>query len=330
MIQTKNPNRLVLGACLPWVKKQRIKELGKAAGVHPSLMEGLDIISVLKQYPLTQRLKATSSIEREIKVLISKARFKNPLPDEWVESNQNALVIGGGIAGITAALSIADCGFHVDLVEKEDFFGGNLLWMEKSIDGLDIKDYLSERLKQLESHEQITLHKNTRVEGTARRPGEFASVLIKDEEKETVFHGVTILATGGSQAPIKLNGKDPQQNELTQKEFEIAVQNHTIDPEKLESVVMVQCSGTRDEKANYCSRVCCIRALKIALFLKEKNPDIQVYILYRDMMSYGFFEEYYTKAKNLGVLFFQYDPANKPITQVQDDRCIVKTRDLLL
>jgi len=92
---------------------------------------------------------------------------------------------------------------------------------------------------------------------------------------------------------------------------------------------MIQCSGTREEKRNYCSRVCCIRALKNALFLKDKNSDIQVYILYRDMMSYGFYEEYYTEAKNRGVIFFQYDSANKPVTQIQEDKVLVKTRDLL-
>ncbi|MCD4719294.1 MAG: 4Fe-4S dicluster domain-containing protein [Desulfobacula sp.] len=93
---------------------------------------------------------------------------------------------------------------------------------------------------------------------------------------------------------------------------------------------MIQCSGTRDEKRNYCSRVCCIRALKNALFLKSQNPDIQVYILYRDMMSYGFYEEYYTEAKNKGVIFFQYDSADKPVTQLQEDKVLVRTRDLLL
>jgi len=339
IIQTKNPNRLVLGACLPCIQKKWIKELGKASKLHPSLIEGLDMISILKQYP--KSFEATQSIERELKILISKARFKNPLPDEWVDSNQDTMVIGGGIAGITAALSLADCGFHVDLVEKQEILGGNLLWMDKTIDDLNIKEYLAKKCKQLGTHEQITIHTKTRVESVFKSPGEFATVLIKDDEqKQTIFHGVTILATGGNQAPLKsdrkelnkeeLNKEDLPQIELTQKEFEIAVQNQMIDPEQLKSVVMIQCSGTREEKQNYCSRVCCIRALKNALFLKEKNPDVQVYIFYRDMMSYGFFEEYYTRAKSLGVIFFQYDPVNKPVIKVQKDLCIVKAWDLLL
>jgi len=151
-----------------------------------------------------------------------------------------------------------------------------------------------------------------------------------DEPGETLRHGVTLLATGGSQAPLELGGNDASKKVVTQKEFEIAVYNHEIDPEKLNTVVMIQCSGTRDEKRNYCSRVCCVRALKNALFLKETNPDIQVYILYRDMMSYGFYEEYYTEAKKKGVIFFQYDAANKPVTQIQEDAVLVKTYDLLL
>ena len=331
MIQKTNPNRLILGACLPCIQKQKLKELSKESGLHSSLVETLDIISILKQYPDSQIPKTTQRIERELKALISKARFKNPVPGERLESNQNALVIGGGIAGITAALSIADCGYHVDLVEKDDAIGGNLLWMDKTVDNLDIQAYLDEKVKELESHNQVTIHKKTKTESTAQNPGEFLTFLKKDgEPDETILHGVTILATGGSQAPLMKDNEDPQQKELTQKEFEMGVQDHKIDPEKLETVVMIQCSGTRDEKRNYCSRVCCIRALKNALFLKDKNSDIQVYILYRDMMSYGFYEEYYTEAKNRGVIFFQYDSANKPVTQIQEDKVLVKTRDLLL
>ena len=331
VIKKTNPNRLVLGACLPCIQKQKMNALKKASGLHPALVETLDIISGLKQYPDSKILKADQWIERELKALISKARFKNPVPDERLESNQNALVIGGGIAGITAALSIADCGYHVDLVEKTDILGGNLTWMDKTVNGLDIQAYMGEKLKQVESHSQVTVRKKTRVKNVAQHPGEFVTILKKDEgEEETILHGVIVLATGGSQAPLEPGRDDLHPNELTQKEFEIAVQDHTIDPEKLKTVVMIQCSGTRDEKKNYCSRVCCIRALKNALFLKEKNPDIQVCILYRDMMSYGFYETYFFEAKNKGVLFFQYDPENKPVTETHQGKILVKTRDILL
>nr|MDA3789201.1 response regulator [Desulfobacula sp.] len=331
MILTRKPNRLVLGACLPCIQKQRIKELGKASGLHPNLVEILDIMAIVNQYPDSQVDPLIRRMIRQLKILISKARFKNPVPDKQLESNQNALVIGGGIAGITAALSIADSGYHVDLVEKNDTIGGNLLWMNKTVDDLDIQAFLGEKIKQLESHEHIRVHKKAGVETSEKRPGEFATIIKKEEEsQETIFHGVTILATGGSQAKLELSEDAEHSRELTQKDFEMTVQDHKIDPEKLETVVMIQCSGTRDEKQNYCSRVCCIRALNNALFLKEKNPDIQIYILYRDMMSYGFYEEYYTRAKNLGVIFFQYDPANKPVTQMQDGSVLIKIHDLLL
>lgn len=331
MIQTKKPNRLVIGACLPGIRKQKIKELGKAAGLHPGLVETLDIVSIANQTPDFKIESATRRIIRELKILISKARYKNPVPEEHIVSNQNAMVIGGGIAGITAALSIADAGYHVDLVEKNNTLGGNLLWMDKTIDNLDIQAFLDEKIQQLESHEQITVYKGASVKTSENRPGEFATVLAKGNgQTQLIFHGVTILATGGSQAKLELEKENDNPREMTQKAFETAIQDHTIAPEKLETVVMVQCSGTRDEKRNYCSRVCCIRALKTALFLKEKNPDVQVYILYRDMMSYGFYEEYYTFAKNLGVIFFQYDPAGKPVIQADENKVIVKAHELLL
>jgi heterodisulfide reductase subunit A len=249
---------------------------------------------------------------------------------ERIRSNQRALVIGGGIAGITSALSIADCGYDVDLIEHTDALGGNLVWMDKTVDGLDIQDYLSSKIQQIESHERVRVHKNSQIVHADRFPGEFASVVkTQDAPEQTIFHGVTILATGASQAPLD-RADDTGQIMVTQKDFETGVQAGRIDPEKLTTVVMIQCSGTREKSRNYCSRVCCIRALKNAVFLKETNPDIQVYILYRDMMSYGFFETYYIQAKNLGVIFFQYDSQTKPVTQIQDKGCLVKTRDLLL
>jgi heterodisulfide reductase subunit A len=331
LVTERKPNRLVIGACLPGIKNHRIKAFAAAAGFPASLVETLDMLSVVSQYPDPQGDQVTRRITRELTALISKARFNSPLPGEPIVSNQNAVVIGGGIAGMTAALSIADCGFHVDLIEKSDSLGGNLLWMDKTIDNSDIPSFLEDQVKRIEAHDHIMIHPKTQIETSENRPGEFATVLIKEnEDPQTVYHGVTILATGGSQAPLELSGEENPLGEMTQKAFETGVQTKTIDPEKLETVVMIQCSGTRDEKRNYCSRVCCIRALKNALFLKEKNPDIQVYILYRDMMSYGFYEEYYTRAKNLGVIFFQYDPEDRPVTQVQDGKVLVKTRDLLL
>jgi heterodisulfide reductase subunit A len=331
MIKKTNANRLVLGACLPCAKRQRIMDLAKASGLHSNLVETMDMMFILKQSQDLDMLKTTREIKRGLTTLISKARFKNPVPDEQVSSNQNALVIGGGIAGITTALSIADCGYHVDLVEKQDTLGGNLLWMDRSVDDLDIKAYLGEQVKQLESKPRVTIHKNTMVKATTNSPGQFVTVLKKsDGTEQAIVHGVTILATGGHAAPLAVKGEDTLGKEFNQNEFEIAVQDKTIDPEQLNTVVMIQCSGTRNEKRNYCSRVCCIRALKNALFLKEKNPNVKVYVLYRDMMSYGFFEEYYIRAKNKGVLFFQYDPTDIPTTQVQDGKMLVKTRDLLL
>lgn len=330
-IKTASPNRLVLGACLPCIRKQKIKALEKETGLHSHLVETSDIFSILNQVPSSQASRANQHIERELKILISKARFTNPLPARHLEHHQTALVIGGGIAGITAALSIADCGFHVDLVEKEAKMGGNLLWMDQTLDNDDVQDFLRKKVKQLESHPHIKLHIKTEINHAEQQPGKFTTVLKKeDESQKTIIHGVTVIATGGTQSPLEPVSDDLGHKVFTQKEFGMAIQTHEIDPENLKSVVMIQCSGTRDEKQNYCSRVCCIRALKNALFLKKNNPDSQIYILYRDMMSYGFFETDYTRAKNLGVVFFQYDPENKPVTRMTDGRCIVRTRDLLL
>ncbi len=336
LIKKTGINRLILGACPAGINQNAVREIATEIGLDSDLVEVLDMVAIVKPYLVkpyseTQAQKATQAVERGLKTLVSRARFKNPVVAERVRSNQSTLVIGGGIAGITSALSIADCGYHVDLVEQSDALGGNLLWMDKTVDGLDIQEYLSAKIQELESHDRVRVHKNSEIVDVERFPGEFASVVkTGDQPEQTIFHGVTILATGASQASLDSAGDGAGQIMVTQKDFETGVQAGRIDPEQLNTVVMIQCSGTREGSRNYCSRVCCIRALKNAVFLKETNPDIQVYILYRDMMSYGFFETYYIQAKNLGVVFFQYDAQNKPMTRIQDDGCLVKTRDLLL
>ena len=135
---------------------------------------------------------------------------------------------------------------------------------------------------------------------------------------QTLSHGIAILATGGTEASTTSYGHGTSEAILTQKELEGKLKEQSIDPKALKSVVMIQCVDSREEPRNYCSRVCCGNALKQALYLKEQNSDIAVYVLYRDMMSYGFTETYYTQARKAGVLFIQYDKENKPEVETED------------
>jgi heterodisulfide reductase subunit A len=214
---------------------------------------------------------------------------------------------------MTAALAIADHGYPVALADKSVELGGNLKWLQSTVEGHDPQAVLNETLQRVQSHPNIDIHLETRVVSTWGQVGNFQTTLEHaDGSLLSVAHGATILATGGVEASTDLYGYGAHPAIVTQKEFEQKVYRDRIDPGELSSVVMIQCVGSREEPRNYCSRVCCISSLKHALHLKEANPDLAITILYRDMMAYGFSESYYTQARQAGVIFIPYEVAAKP------------------
>jgi heterodisulfide reductase subunit A len=217
---------------------------------------------------------------------------------------------------MTAALSIADHGFEVDLVEQTAQLGGNLTWVKRSLEGYTTDSLLEENCTRVEKHPGIRLHKQSRVVHTIGEVGNFHTTIEGPENTvHSLKHGVTVLATGGSEASTTSYGYGTSPAIITQKELEQKLSDNSIDPQKLNSVVMIQCVDSREGPRNYCSRVCCANALKQALYLKESNPAIAIYILYRDLMAYGFSETYYTQARKADVIFIQYDVDQKPTVQ---------------
>jgi len=179
---------------------------------------------------------------------------------------------------------------------------------------------LDETLLKVEKHPMIQVHTQIRVTGSYGQVGRFYTT-IEDIEgvTNTLEHGVAILATGGTEAATTSYGYGSSEAIVTQMELEMKLSEDKIDPGQLESVVMIQCVDSRKEPRNYCSRICCATALKHALNLKEQNPDISIYIFYRDIMTYGFAEAYYTKARKAGIIFIQYDVDEKPqVNTVQE------------
>jgi heterodisulfide reductase subunit A len=228
--------------------------------------------------------------------------------------------VGGGIAGMTAALTIAEHGFPVDLVEQTGQLGGNLNWIQKTLEGHAVQPLLENTVQNVEKHPLVTVHTQSRVATTFGQVGNFFTTIEHAENGiQTVTHGITILATGGTEASTTSYGHGTSDAILTQKELEGKLKDESIDPLSLKTVVMIQCVDSREEPRNYCSRVCCGNALKQALHLKAQHPDIAVYVLYRDMMSYGFSETYYTQARKAGVVFIQYNKDNKPVVEPVDE-----------
>ena len=220
---------------------------------------------------------------------------------------------------MTAALAIADHGFQVDLVEKAEQLGGNLNWLQRTLEGHSIQTLMEDTCLRVERHPKIDVHIQSQVISSVGQVGSFMTTLEEAQHSvQTLEHGVTILATGGTEAVTASYGYGTSPTIITQKELEQKLADDKIDPAALTSVVMIQCVDSREEPRNYCSRVCCANSLKHALDLKEKNPELAVYILYRDIMAYGFTETYYTRARKAGVIFIQYQVDEKP--RVQSDQ----------
>ncbi len=322
------PNRILIGACHPYLFISKLKEIGREIGLDPGLMDVVDILTPVIKAGAQKKINDKSEeipvpfIDRhfsDLQMALSRLKRIDPIPAPWVPVARRALVVGGGIAGMHAALGVADHGYPVDLVEQNDKLGGNLHWLKQTIDGETIEPFLQETIGKVEKHPNIKLWLNTKVTGSFGEVGKFYTTIENGEgEVTTIEHGATILATGGHEAKTESYGYGGSDAVITQKELEIRLAEDDFDAGRLGSVAMIQCVDSREEPRNYCSRVCCPTSLKHALKLKEKNPDIAVYILYRDIMTPGFMESYFTAARKAGVIFMQYEINNKPAVTVPE------------
>jgi heterodisulfide reductase subunit A len=251
--------------------------------------------------------------------------------EAWGQSSsqalsRQALVVGGGAAGMAAALALARLGIPVDLVEREGELGGQWRHIRYQADGSDAQRALSALVAEVEAEERIRLHTGARLTATSGGPGQYRTVIEAEGEEQAGEHGVVVVATGGKEAATEeyLYGQDPRV--LTQRELEEQIAGGTL--ATAQRVVMIQCVGSREAPAlrdregpalsngegprPYCSRVCCTQAVKNALKLKEQRPELEVYILYREVRTYGFREAYYQAARDAGVVFLRYELPDKP------------------
>jgi heterodisulfide reductase subunit A len=253
---------------------------------------------------------------------IARAAALEPLYKQPIPVKQSALVVGAGAAGMTSALTLADHGYPVHLIERQDQIGGSLresYFRFPGSKGQTPQDLLTELSHRVMEHPQITCHLETEVQRTTGFVGNFRSTIQCNGLKEELEHGVVIVATGGQEHRGPEYGYGSHPSILTQLELEnqLAVKasllpepaSQAIDLDDLQQVVMIQCVGPAEE---YCARTCCTTALKNALLLKEVNPSVQIIVLYRDIRTYGFYERLYKDAREQGVLFIRYTEDNRP------------------
>ncbi|MBW1867933.1 MAG: response regulator [Deltaproteobacteria bacterium] len=330
-VQESDANRVLIAGCMPYVYSKKLEELGRGAGLDPALMDIVDIRTPAFPGRDTEKEVVRQDIRRVISMGIARIKGMDPESVPSTKIVTKALVVGAGIAGMTAALGIADHGYEVSLVEQAKELGGNLRLIHRTIKGDSPQELLEETVAKVEKHPNIRLYTQSRVVHSQGHVGHFFTAIEKEDGVgETIEHGVTLLATGGSEAKTESYAYGETESVLTQHELEEKLADGTIDPSNLTTVAMIQCVDSREEPRNYCSRICCATALKNALYLKDQNPETDIYILYRDIMSYGFLESYYTQARKRGVIFVQYDKNQKPQVSVENGRPLIIAHDPIL
>jgi heterodisulfide reductase subunit A-like polyferredoxin len=261
---------------------------------------------------------------------VARASSLKPLKEKIISVNKQALVIGGGIAGMNASLGLARQGFRVFLLEKDTELGGLSRRLHHTIEGGDIQAYLQQLIADVRSSDLIEVVTGARIVNFAGYKGNFKTDVVAGPANTplTIDHGVIIVATGASEyKPTEyLYGQDDRV--FTQLELGDRLEAKGTDG--LSTVVMIQCVGSRNETNENCSRICCQNAIKNALLIKKADPDVQVYILYRDIRTYGLMEDYYTEARNRGVIFIRFEETNPPEVRSTPEGLIVSVTDHIL
>jgi heterodisulfide reductase subunit A len=325
-------NRVIVASCSPRTHEPMFRETIREAGLNPFLFEMANIRDQCSWVHMHQKGKATEKAKDLVRMAVANARLIQSLDQLQVPVIPKGLVIGGGVAGMTATLKLAEQGFEVTLVEKEAELGGNLRKLHYTLEGEDVQAFLKDLIRRVTHHPLIHVMTQASVVDFSGSKGNFSTGIrvAPDNPCQTIEHGITILATGAEEwKPTEyFYGEDPRV--VTQIDLESRIVHQPEDVLRANTVVMIQCVGSRNAERPYCSRTCCATAVKNALKIKALNPHARIYILYRDMRTYGLMEPYYARARREGILFINYDPEEKPEVTKNGDRLSIAFTDRIL
>jgi heterodisulfide reductase subunit A-like polyferredoxin len=325
-------NRVIVASCSPRTHEPMFRETVRQAGLNKYLFEMANIRDQCSWVHMKQKGEATDKAEDLVRMAVANSRLIQPLGESARPVVHSAIVVGGGIAGMTSALKIADQGYEVFLLEKEDKLGGNLWNLHYTLDGQDVHTLVESTINRIKNHPMIHVLMNARVLDSSGSKGNFTTGVKvgPNGDYQKIQHGVIILATGAQEAkPTEfLYGEDPRI--VTQLELENKIVSKSADVAKAKKIVMIQCVGSRNPERPNCSRTCCTTAVKNALKLKELNPETEITVLYRDVRTYGLAEPYYAKAREKGVLFVRYEPEEKPEVKKDGQKLTVSFMDKII
>jgi heterodisulfide reductase subunit A len=319
-IAEQDLNRVVIAGCAHRLYQPEFAALMRRAELSPNLLERADIREGIAWVHRDVPQQATAKAKAAVEMAVTRSIFQHAVPSIHSPISRRGLVIGGGLAGLTAALELAELGFGVDLVEKDEELGGNLRTAHYTLEGGKPQELLSSLIERVEVNELINVYLGTELRELGGTKGNYVTTLsLANGSDEVVEHGAIIVATGAQPAATSEYLYGQHESVLTQKELEAKLSNLQPPASNLQSVVMIQCVGSRDENRPYCSRVCCSHAVKNALKLKELNPETRVVVLYRELRTYGFHELYYQEARDKGVVFIRYELPDKPSVEAMGD-----------
>ncbi len=325
-------NRVVIGGCSPRTHETKFQEVLKKAGLNKYLLEIANIREqatwVHTDNPLAVRTKA----ERLIHMAVSSVKKAHPLVDHSLTMNKNILVVGGGVAGMNTSLALADQGFKVFLAEQSTELGGLAKNIRRTLQGEDVQTYMKALIQKTLSHDLIEVITGAIIVDHSGMSGLFKTgmQIAPQMYYRQIKHGVTILATGALQNRPQeyLLGEHPAV--MNQMDLDALIEDNPDSIASLESVAMIQCVGSRCPDNPNCSRICCQSAIKNALRIRDMNPEARIFVLYRDMRTYGFSEDSYLEAREKGIIFVRYEKDNPPVVTAHSDKVEVNFTDPVL
>lgn len=313
-------NRVIVASCTPRTHEPLFQETIREAGLNRYLFQMANIRDQCSWVHMNEPEKATEKAKDLVRMAVNKAREIEPIERIKLPVTPKALVIGGGISGMTAALNFASQEYETFLVEKQEELGGFARHIYHTLEGGDVQAFLTDLIKKVQSNKLIHVYTDAEIENIDGYIGNFKTSIVHGEKKERseFDHGVVIVATGANEYQPKEYLYGNNGNVILQSEFEEMLNVNKGVNKK--SVVMIQCVGSRNDEHPYCSKMCCAEAIKNALLAKEKNPDQEITILFRDIRTYGFKEKYYREAREKGVIFLRYDEDNPPKVIPEDSQ----------